>query len=132
MPSRQPSSNPSSQPNLSPSSHPSGAPTRHPSKQPSSTPTVIPSSQPSSLPSLEETHNPKKLEDERIHTIEACIVRVMKARKTLAHGELVAQVMQQLNFFAPSAKVIKKRVEDLLEREYLARTADPNVYTYVA
>jgi len=57
----------------------------------------------------------------------------MKARKTLAHGELVAQVMQQLNFFAPTAKSIKRRVEDLLEREYLARSQeDPSVYTYLA
>jgi hypothetical protein len=39
----------------------------------------------------------------------------------------------QLTFFTPSPKDIKLRVEDLIEREYLARTPeDPSKYTYVA
>jgi hypothetical protein len=32
------------------------------------------------MASLEESHNPKKIEDDRSHTIEACIVRIMKVR----------------------------------------------------
>ena len=85
------------------------------------------------MPSLEDSHNPKKLEDERVHTIEAAIVRIMKARKQLTHGELVALVMSQLQFFSPSGKAIKKRIEDLIERDYLSRAADSNdKYNYVA
>lgn len=44
------------------------------------------------------------------------------------------QVTQQLKArFLPSPVVIKKRIEGLIEREYLARTLeDRKVYTYVA
>lgn len=45
-----------------------------------------------------------------------------------------AQVTQQLQArFLPSPVVIKKRIEGLIEREYLARTPeDRNMYTYIA
>jgi hypothetical protein len=43
------------------------------------------------MASLEESHNPKKVEEDRSHVIEACIVRIMKARKTLAHQQLVGE-----------------------------------------
>ncbi len=85
------------------------------------------------MASLEESHNPKRVEEDRSHTIEACIVRVMKARKTLPHNSLVAEVMNQLQFFKPNPKHIKKRIEHLIERDYLERdTADPNIFKYVA
>lgn len=47
---------------------------------------------------------------------------------------LPPQVTQQLRArFLPSPVVIKKRIEGLIEREYLARTPeDRKVYTYVA
>lgn len=47
---------------------------------------------------------------------------------------LLFQVTQQLKArFLPSPVVIKKRIEGLIEREYLARTPeDRKVYTYVA
>lgn len=47
---------------------------------------------------------------------------------------LCVQVTQQLRArFLPSPVVIKKRIEGLIEREYLARTPeDRKVYTYVA
>ncbi|KFM81911.1 Cullin-3, partial [Stegodyphus mimosarum] len=58
----------------------------------------------------------------------------MKARKRMAHNILVAEVTEQLKSrFYPSPVVIKKRIEGLIEREYLARTAeDRKIYTYVA
>lgn len=50
------------------------------------------------------------------------------------HTLLVTEVTEQLRArFLPSPVVIKKRIEGLIEREYLARTPDDRkVYTYVA
>nr|DBA26014.1 TPA: hypothetical protein GDO54_010327 [Pyxicephalus adspersus] len=83
-------------------------------------------------PERKETQ--KKVDDDRKHEIEAAIVRIMKSRKKMQHNVLVAEVTQQLKArFLPSPVVIKKRIEGLIEREYLARTPeDRKVYTYVA
>uniref|UniRef100_A0A673IP44 Cullin-3-like n=1 Tax=Sinocyclocheilus rhinocerous TaxID=307959 RepID=A0A673IP44_9TELE len=83
-------------------------------------------------PERKETR--QKVDDDRKHEIEAAIVRIMKSRKKMQHNVLVAEVTQQLKVrFLPSPVVIKKRIEGLIEREYLARTPeDRKVYTYVA
>jgi len=39
----------------------------------------------------------EKVDEERKHQIEAAIVRVMKARKTMEHSQLIAEVSQQLS-----------------------------------
>ena len=63
-----------------------------------------------------------KVDDDRKHEIEAAIVRIMKARKKMQHNILVTEVTNQLKSrFLPSPVVIKKRIESLIEREYLAR-----------
>ena len=52
---------------------------------------------------------------------QACIVRIMKARKTLSHNELVAEVVRQLmTRFTPSPAIIKKRIEGLIDVSPLA------------
>ena len=85
------------------------------------------------MASLDETHNPKRVEDDRSIAIEAAIVRIMKARKELPHQQLVLEVLQQLHFFRPNPKVVKRRIEHLIEREYLERSAEKtNVYRYLA
>ncbi|XP_068732134.1 cullin-3-B-like [Montipora capricornis] len=83
-------------------------------------------------PERKKTRN--KVDEDRKHEIEAAIVRIMKARKKRPHNLLVAEVTEQLKArFMPSPQVIKKRIEGLLEREYLARTPeDRKVYVYVA
>lgn len=83
-------------------------------------------------PERKETRN--KVDEDRKHEIEAAIVRIMKARKRMAHNILVTEVTQQLRArFLPSPVIIKKRIEGLIEREYLARTQeDRKIYTYVA
>ncbi|MGH0146958.1 UNVERIFIED_CONTAM: hypothetical protein FKN15_051254 [Acipenser sinensis] len=74
-------------------------------------------------PERKETR--QKVDDDRKHEIEAAIVRVMKSRKKMQHNVLVAEVTQQLKArFLPSPVVIKKRIEGLIEREYLARTPE--------
>ncbi|XP_063228534.1 cullin-3 [Bacillus rossius redtenbacheri] len=85
-----------------------------------------------SEPERRETRN--KVDEDRKHEIEAAIVRIMKARKRMPHNVLVVEVTEQLKSrFSPSPVIIKKRIEGLIEREYLARTPeDRKVYTYVA
>lgn len=77
---------------------------------------------------------PVSVEEDRRHLVEASIVRIMKARKTLNHNDLIAEITRQLsNRFQPAPMFIKKRIESLIEREYLERAEDEHrVYHYVA
>lgn len=82
----------------------------------------------------ERSETRRKVDEDRKHEIEACIVRIMKSRKTLNHNQLVAEVVEQLvSRFQPSPVVIKKRIEGLIEREYIKRSdQDRKVYVYLA
>jgi cullin-4 len=56
----------------------------------------------------------------------------MKSRKRLSHAMLVSESMNQLRFPATNAD-IKKRIESLIERDYLERDPDDNAfYKYLA
>ena len=82
----------------------------------------------------ERNETKRKVDEDRKHEIEACIVRIMKSRKTLNHNQLVSEVVEQLNKrFQPSPAIIKKRIENLIEREYIKRSdSDRKVYVYLA
>ena len=85
------------------------------------------------MASLDESHNPKRVEEDRTVAIEAAVVRIMKARKALRHQSLLAEVLSQLAFFRPNPKVIKRRIEALIDREYLERDPEvANAYRYLA
>lgn len=75
-----------------------------------------------------------KIDEDRKHQIEAAIVRIMKARKTLDHVNLITEATRQLaTRFRPNPVIIKKRIESLIEREYLERSkTDRKVYHYLA
>lgn len=77
---------------------------------------------------------PAQITLQRKHQIEACLIRTMKARKTMRHEDLVGDVMGQLeSLFRPEAGVIKERIEGLIEREYIERQeGQRNVYRYLA
>eukprot|EP00088_Acartia_fossae_P013428 TRINITY_DN17039_c0_g1_i1.p1 TRINITY_DN17039_c0_g1~~TRINITY_DN17039_c0_g1_i1.p1 ORF type:complete len:776 (-),score=232.42 TRINITY_DN17039_c0_g1_i1:593-2920(-) len=82
----------------------------------------------------ERNETRKKVDEDRKHEIEACIVRIMKARKHMNHNQLVSEVVEQLNKrFQPSPLIIKKRIEGLIEREYMKRSdQDRKLYIYLA
>lgn len=67
---------------------------------------------------------------DRQHQMDAAIVRVMKARKHLSHQLLLAEVMPQLKFNVKAVD-LKKRIEGLIEKEYMARdTEEHDLYHY--
>ncbi|KDQ59266.1 hypothetical protein JAAARDRAFT_33992 [Jaapia argillacea MUCL 33604] len=74
-----------------------------------------------------------RIEEERKHQTEACIVRIMKDRKHMTHNDLVNEVTRQLSSrFQPNPLNIKKRIEGLIDREYLERCDDRKSYNYLA
>ncbi|CDF36964.1 unnamed protein product [Chondrus crispus] len=72
--------------------------------------------------------------EDRRHAIEAAIVRVMKQNKTLEHQRLIMEVSKLCNpVFKPEPRAIKNRVEELINRDYLARQEGSNAaYEYLA
>lgn len=74
----------------------------------------------------------EKVFQDRQYQVDAAIVRIMKMRKSLQHNLLVTEVVGQLKFSIKPAD-IKKRIESLIERDYLARDEqNPNQYNYLA
>jgi len=77
---------------------------------------------------------PPAVEEDRRHLVEASIVRIMKSRKVMQHNDLIAEVTRQLVArFSPVPNFIKKRIESLIERDYIERDKDDRrLYTYLA
>ena len=75
-----------------------------------------------------------KVDDDRKHIIDATVVKVMKSRKRLDHNTLIAESTKILtNKFQPDPQAIKKRIEGLIEREYMERDKeDRRYYKYMA
>ncbi|VAH38045.1 unnamed protein product [Triticum turgidum subsp. durum] len=85
-----------------------------------------------SEPEKQETRH--RVEEDRKPQIEAAIVRIMKSRRVLDHNSIVTEVTKQLQArFLPNPVVIKKRIESLIEREFLERDkVDRKLYRYLA
>jgi cullin-4 len=67
---------------------------------------------------------------DRQYQTDAAIVRIMKTRKRLSHTLLMSELLGQLRFPAEPA-MIKKRIESLIDREYLERDEEEETPTYV-
>ncbi|CAL1540669.1 unnamed protein product [Lymnaea stagnalis] len=80
----------------------------------------------------ENTSTTERVFQDRQYQVDAAVVRIMKTRKTLSHNLLISELFNQLKFPVKSAD-LKKRIESLIEREYMERDKDnPNTYHYVA
>ncbi|KAI7897480.1 cullin 4 [Cokeromyces recurvatus] len=74
----------------------------------------------------------EKVQVNRKHQLEAAIVRIMKAKKTLSHSALINEIFTQMKY-PVDANDIKKRIEALIERDYLARDINDNsLYNYIS
>lgn len=74
------------------------------------------------------------IEGDRKHYLDAAIVRIMKARKQLMYEQLKAETIEAVKkHFVPDVSSIKKRIESLVEQDYLKRDEEEtNMYVYVA
>ena len=92
----------------------------------------IPTIQPKEAAVEEHDKVEEALFRDRQYQVDAAVVRIMKARKALAHNLLMSELMAQLKFPAKPGD-IKLRIESLIEREYLERDlATPSLYNYRA
>ncbi|XP_050166348.1 cullin-4B [Myiozetetes cayanensis] len=80
----------------------------------------------------EQASTTERVFQDRQYQIDAAIVRIMKMRKTLSHNLLVSEVYNQLKFPVKPAD-LKKRIESLIDRDYMERDKEnPNQYNYIA
>ena len=84
--------------------------------------------------SAENDELTKKVDDDRKLIIDAAIVRIMKSRKRLDHASLIVESTKHLSTkFMPDPQMIKRRIEGLIDREYLERDKDDKkFYNYLA
>mgnify|MGYP004705536563 CR=1 FL=1 len=87
----------------------------------------------------EEEHKKtlQSIQKSRDHEIDAAIVRIMKARKSVKYQILVSEVIRLIEDvskrFRPQPSQIKMRLEDLVDKEYIRRDDDDHeVFVYVA
>ncbi|KAG5515816.1 hypothetical protein RHGRI_036759 [Rhododendron griersonianum] len=80
----------------------------------------------------ENTSTTERVFQDRQYQVDAAIVRIMKTRKVLSHTLLITELFQQLKFPIKPAD-LKKRIESLIDREYLERDkSNPQIYNYLA
>lgn len=94
----------------------------------------IPTMKPPAVRQEEVLAEEKAKKLRRQHQMDATIVRIMKTRKVMKHNDLLQDVIQQLQIrFRPQPSDIKKRVEALIDQEYLERLPeDRGSYKYLA
>jgi cullin 3 len=76
----------------------------------------------------------EKVEDFRRYEIEAAIIKVMKARRTVDYSTLQQETVKLLIAkFNPDAAAIKIRIEQLIVRGFIERDEnDKRIFKYIA
>jgi len=90
------------------------------------------------VPSLATKREEKKTNEdlsevmkEREFVIDAAIVRIMKSRREMALLDLQQETKKLISLFIPDPKMVKRRIDSLMERDYLERHPDKmNVFIY--
>ena len=70
---------------------------------------------------MEASIKKEKITQDRSHAVDAALVKIMKARKKLAYNDLRLEVVTFMRTFKPDDAMIEKRINSLIEREYLER-----------
>ncbi|KAK9882645.1 hypothetical protein WA026_022514 [Henosepilachna vigintioctopunctata] len=80
----------------------------------------------------EERETEKSVLIDRQFQIDAAIVRIMKCQKSISHTNLISELFNRLVIPVTPCD-LKKRIELLIEREYMERSKDnPTNYNYIA
>ncbi|KAI8904367.1 Cullin [Gorgonomyces haynaldii] len=84
------------------------------------------------IQSIDKEQEDPVVDDDRKFFLQATIVRIMKARKHLQHLELVQEILSQSKQrFVPTMTMIKKAIEQLIEKQFIARQ-DRDLYQYLS
>ncbi|XP_032821523.1 cullin-2 [Petromyzon marinus] len=85
-------------------------------------------------PQQEVEQTRSAVDEDRKMYLKAAIVRIMKSRKVLKHNALIQEVISQSRArFIPSVSMIKKCIEDLIDKQYIERNQNStDEYNYVA
>ncbi|XP_003366302.1 cullin-4B [Trichinella spiralis] len=74
----------------------------------------------------------EQVNSNRVFSIDAAIVRILKTRKTISHSELMSEIVRQLQF-SVQASDVKKRIENLIERRFISRDVkNSSNYNYIS
>jgi len=72
------------------------------------------------------------IEKQREFIVDSVGVRVMKSRRTIQYNDLISEIINLITMFQPDPKFIKKRIESLIEREFIKRDeGDQKLLIYV-
>ena len=71
---------------------------------------------------------------DKVYLVDCALVRTMKTNKKITHNELISKVTTRVaTKFVPDVRLIKRRIECCIERDYMTRDPDAlHVYEYVS
>lgn len=91
----------------------------------------VPSLAIKSGPGEKKDDNLNEIMKEREFVIDAAIVRIMKSRREMALLDLQQETKKLISLFIPDPRMVKRRIDSLMERDYLERHPDKmNVFIY--
>ena len=83
---------------------------------------IMGSSEVNVIDKKEEARINKQIQEDRSFRLDAILVRIMKAKKQLNHNELMVEVKNEVGgSFEVVPGLVKKRIENLINREFLKR-----------